>query len=45
MAAGGAGFASMKERATLLGGTLELVSAPGKDMRVEILLPLPRSWR
>jgi signal transduction histidine kinase len=45
VAAGGAGFASMKERATLLGGTLELASAPGKGTRVEILLPLPRSWR
>jgi len=40
---GGTGLASMKERTSLLGGTLELVSAPGKGTRVEILLPLPGS--
>lgn len=43
---GGTGVASMKERASLLGGTLNLASAPGKGTRVEIFLPLPgRSHR
>lgn len=43
---GGTGVASMKERASLLGGTLSLASAPGKGTRVEIFLPLPgRSHR
>ena len=42
---GGTGLASMKERALLLGGALELTSTPGKGTRVEILLPLPGSQR
>jgi signal transduction histidine kinase len=42
---GGAGLASMKERASLLGGAISLESAPGEGTRVEILLPLPRSRR
>jgi len=42
---GGTGLASMKERASLLGGTLNLASTPGKGTRVEILLPLPGSRR
>jgi signal transduction histidine kinase len=42
----GAGLASMKERATLLGGTIDLVSAPEQGTRIEIFLPLlPRSRR
>jgi signal transduction histidine kinase len=42
----GTGLASMKERATLLGGTIDLVSAPEKGTRIEIFLPLlPRSRR
>jgi signal transduction histidine kinase len=43
---GGTGLASMKERASLLGGTLSLTSNPGKGTRVEIFLPsLPGSLR
>jgi signal transduction histidine kinase len=42
---GGTGLSSMEERASLLGGDLSLTSAPGKGMRVEIFLPLPRSRR
>ena len=38
---GGTGLASMKERTSLLGGNLELASAPGKGTRVEIFVPLP----
>jgi signal transduction histidine kinase len=42
----GTGLASMKERATLLGGTVDLVSAPEKGTRIEVFLPLvPRSRR
>ena len=41
----GTGLSSMKERALLLGGVVGLVSARGKDTRVEILLPLPGSRR
>ncbi len=37
---GGTGLASMKERASLLGGTLALASEPGKGTRIEIFLPL-----
>ena len=43
--AGGTGLTSMKERASLLGGNLNLASEPGKGTRIEILLPLPRSRR
>ena len=42
---GGTGLASMEERASLLGGNLNLVSVPGKGTRVEISLPLPGSQR
>jgi signal transduction histidine kinase len=38
---GGTGLASMKERATILGGTLSLASAPDKGTKVEIFVPLP----
>jgi signal transduction histidine kinase len=37
---GGTGLASMKERTSLLGGTLALASEPGKGTRIEICLPL-----
>lgn len=41
---GGTGLASMKERASLLGGTLTLISDLGKGTRIKIFLPLlPRS--
>jgi signal transduction histidine kinase len=43
--AGGTGLTSMKERTSLLGGTLTLMSEPGKGTRIEIFLPLPRSER
>ncbi|MEJ7870631.1 MAG: sensor histidine kinase [Rubrobacteraceae bacterium] len=42
---GGTGLASMKERASLLGGTLNLVTVPGKGTGVEVFLPLPGSQR
>ena len=43
---GGTGLASMKERTSLLGGTLALMSNMGKGTRIEIFLPLlPRSRR
>jgi signal transduction histidine kinase len=42
---GGTGLASMEERASLLGGNLNLVSVPGKGTRIEISLPLPGSQR
>ena len=43
---GGTGLASMKERTSLLGGTLALASEPGKGTRIEICLPLlPESRR
>jgi signal transduction histidine kinase len=35
----------MKERASLLGGTVNLASAPGEGTKVEVLLPLPGSQR
>lgn len=38
---GGTGLASMKERASLLGGTVSVASTPGEGTRVEVLLPLP----
>ena len=38
----GTGLTSMKERTALLGGTLELASAPCRGTRVEIFVPLPR---
>jgi signal transduction histidine kinase len=41
----GTGLASMQERATLLGGTLDVTSAPSKGTKVEVFLPLPRSRR
>jgi len=41
---GGAGLASMEERASLLGGTVTLMSDLGKGTRVELVLPsLPRN--
>jgi signal transduction histidine kinase len=43
--AGGTGLASMKERATLLGGTVNLASTLNEGTRVEILLPLPGGKR
>lgn len=44
--ASGAGLASMKERAALLGDTVGLMSTPGKGTRIEVYLPLlPRSRR
>jgi signal transduction histidine kinase len=42
---GGTGLASMQERTSLLGGTLDLASTPGKGTRIEISLPLPGSER
>jgi signal transduction histidine kinase len=42
---GGTGLASMKERASLLGGALSLTSRPGSGTRIEIVVPLPRSRR
>jgi len=42
---GGTGLTSMKERMALLGGILNLATAPGKGTRVEIILPLPRNQR
>lgn len=41
----GTGLASMSERAALLGGTLNLLSAPGGGTRVEVSVPLPRRPR
>jgi signal transduction histidine kinase len=41
----GAGLASIRERTSLLGGTLNLRSEPGKGTKIEILLPLVRSPR
>jgi signal transduction histidine kinase len=37
---GGAGLASMRERASLLGGTVTLMSDSDKGTRVEVVLPL-----
>jgi signal transduction histidine kinase len=39
----GAGLASIRERTSLLGGTLNLRSETGKGTKIEILLPLARS--
>lgn len=36
----GVGLASMGERARLLGGRLEIESAPGSGTRIEVVLPL-----
>ncbi len=44
-ATGGTGLASMKERASLLGGTLDMASVPDRGTRVEIFLPLPGGQR
>jgi signal transduction histidine kinase len=41
----GAGLASIRERTSLLGGTLNLRSEPGKGTKIEVFLPLPRSRR
>lgn len=41
----GTGLASMEERVALLGGTLNLFSAPGGGTRVEVSVPLPRRPR
>jgi signal transduction histidine kinase len=40
-ASAGAGLASMRERADLIGGRLTIASAPGRGARVELLVPLP----
>lgn len=40
---GGTGLASMGERASLLGGTLDLKSPPAGGTRVELSVPLPRA--
>jgi len=40
----GLGLAGMRERAELLGGTLELISAPGRGTAVRLAVPFtPRS--
>lgn len=39
---GGVGLTSMRERSSLLGGTLDLTSEPGKGTKIEIFLPLTR---
>lgn len=36
------GLSSMRERVTILGGTLDIASAFGKGTRIEICVPLPR---
>ena len=41
--AAGAGLASMRERAELIGGRLTIASAPGHGTQVELLVPLPGS--
>ena len=41
----GTGITSMKERTAILGGNLDLISAPDKGTRVEIFLPLPKGSR
>ena len=41
----GAGLASIRERTSLLGGTLNLRSELGKGTKIEIFLPLARSRR
>ncbi len=38
----GAGLAGMKERAELVGGTIEIQSTPGEGTRVEARVPRPR---
>jgi signal transduction histidine kinase len=45
ISAGGTGLAAMRERATLLGGSLDLVSVQGKGTRVEVSLLLPITER
>lgn len=40
--ADGTGLGSMRERASLLGGTLGLTALPGSGTRVDISVPLPR---
>ena len=42
---GGTGLASMQERTSLLGGTLNLASTPGEGTRIEVFVPLPGSRR
>jgi signal transduction histidine kinase len=39
--AAGTGLATMRERATLLGGALSIVSKPGRGTSVELSVPLP----
>lgn len=41
----GAGLASMRERTSLLGGVLNVASAPGKGTKVEAFIPLPGDRR
>jgi signal transduction histidine kinase len=42
---GGTGLASMQERTSLLGGTLNLASTPGEATRIEVFVPLSGSRR
>jgi signal transduction histidine kinase len=37
----GAGLASIRERTSLLGGALSVVSVPGKGTKVDAFIPLP----
>ncbi|QIN77660.1 sensor histidine kinase [Rubrobacter marinus] len=39
----GTGISSMRERVTLLGGTLGLASSSGEGARIEVSVPLPRN--
>jgi signal transduction histidine kinase len=40
----GSGLASMQERVALLGGTIEVRSAPGDGTTVSVEVPLARAW-
>jgi signal transduction histidine kinase len=41
--AGGTGLSSMRERALILGGSLDVVSGPAKGTRVEVSVPIART--